>query len=87
MNGLKEMLMQEKNRLEYILSLVKEDAKSELAGTLQISKNKGRVRYYHNTPNGIEYIPKTEKEMARQLAQKTYDMGVREHTYNKDLIK
>ena len=79
MNGLKEMLMQEKNRLEYILSLVKEDAKSELAGTLQISKNKGRVRYYHNTPNGIEYIPKTEKEMARQLAQKTYDMGVREH--------
>ena len=77
MKGLKNMLLQEQNRLEEILR----KAKAELAiapdGRLRISKSEKKIRYDHcaGDRNGI-YIPQENKQLPRQLAQKTYNMSV-----------
>lgn len=76
MAGLREMLMQEQNRLENIVQKTREQLKDTPQGTLRLSSSKKWVQYYHCMPgekkNG-EYIPKTNEDLIRRLAQKAYD--------------
>lgn len=76
MAGLREMLMQEQNRLENIVQKTREQLKDIPQGTLRLSSSKKWVQYYHCMPgekkNG-EYIPKTNEDLIRRLAQKSYD--------------
>lgn len=70
------MLMQEQNRLENIVQKTREQLKDTPQGTLRLSSSKKWVQYYHCMPgekkNG-EYIPKTNEDLIRRFAQKSYD--------------
>jgi len=76
---LKEILDKEKTRLNNI----KEECEKKLVdvpdGCLRLGKSQGSVQYYHRIKgggrNGV-YIPKEKIELAKQLAQKTYNKKV-----------
>lgn len=77
--GLKDLLLQEKGRLTNMQAHVMHDLKDVPEGTLRLGKDQGCVQYYHRVPGGSHngiYIPKSEIELAKQLAQKTYDQKV-----------
>lgn len=77
MNGLKTMLLKEQKHLETIVNEVKRRQESVPDGHLRISKDRNHIRYYQCTDEGNEiYIPRVEKQLPRQLAQKTYDLKV-----------
>ncbi|MCR5665971.1 MAG: hypothetical protein K6G01_04015 [Eubacterium sp.] len=77
MNGLKEMLLKEKEYLESILAKVKKENNLTLEGRLRISVDNGKVRYYHCKDNKYgEYIQKDNKELPQLLAQKAYCSSV-----------
>lgn len=78
MNKLKELLFAEQCRLEKIITVIKERLKNAPEGTLRLSKSHNKQQYYSCTSErkaGI-YINKDNIELARQLAQKTYDEKV-----------
>ena len=79
MASLREMLLQEQNRLEKILQKTAKRLKDAPQGTLRLSSSKKWVQYYHCMPGGKkngEYIPKTNDKLICQLAQKCYDEKV-----------
>lgn len=77
MQRLRNMLLNEQNRLEEILRKVKEELSVLPDGKLRISNNNTRCRYYHCLYNESgTYIPKSNTQLPRQLAQKTYDISV-----------
>lgn len=77
MQDLKQMLLQEQKYLENIVKKAKAGLPEEPNGHLRISKDKNRVRYYHCTDDNTEiYIPKSDVQLAKKLAQKTYIMSV-----------
>ena len=48
-------------------------------GTLRLGKSQGCVQYYHCMPGGPhngKYLPKSQMDLVRQLAQKNYDERV-----------
>lgn len=74
--GLKQMLEQEEKYLIKILQQAKNNLKNAPEGTLRLSCNKNKVQYYHSIKGGKyngTYIPKSEEEYAKKLAQKDYD--------------
>ena len=76
MTELKEILLQEQERLENILRRTEEGLRNPPQGTLRISFSGKWVQYYHCIPGEREngdYIPQTNKELIQKLAQKTYD--------------
>ena len=76
MEGFREMLMQEQTRLENIVRKTTEQLEDAPQGTLRLSSSKKWVQYYHFIPGkrkSGEYIPKTNDELIRRLAQKAYD--------------
>lgn len=80
MNGLKEMLLKEKIRLEQIEQKTREQLKNVPEGTLRISKSSNHIQYYHckeDIPqkNG-KYLHKSEMQLVCRLAQKAYDEKV-----------
>lgn len=77
MYGLKEMLLEERTRLQKIEEKMRNQLTDAPEGTLRVSKSNNRIQYYHCTEesprkNGI-YLRKNEEELAHQLAQKEYD--------------
>ena len=78
MYGLREKLMEEKEYLSGIVTKAKSGEKHYPNGKLRISKDKGIVRFYHCMEgDGLgKYIPKTNEQLPRELAQKTYDAAV-----------
>lgn len=79
MANLREMLLQEQQRLERILEKTSLQLKEVPRGTLQLPRTKGCVQYYHCILDGKKskkYISKEDKELIRKLAQKTYDEKV-----------
>lgn len=76
MTGLKQMLEQEEMHLAKLVKRAQTNLKNAPEGTLRLSCNKNKVQYYHSTKggkyNGV-YIPKSEQELAKRLAQKDYD--------------
>ena len=77
MRGLKQMLLQEQNHLEDIINKAKTGLATAPDGHLRISKDKNKIRYYHciEDNSGI-YIPKSENNLPKKLAQKTYNLSV-----------
>ena len=80
MYGLKEMLLEEKTRLQKIEEKTKNQLKDAPKGSLRISKSNNHIQYYHCTEGNPHkkgtYLHKTEEELVRQLAQKEYDEKV-----------
>ena len=79
MYGLKEMLLKEQKYLEDIIYKASKctDDTNPPSGKLRISVDGGKVRYYHCTDDRFgSYISKDNTELARRLAQKTYNDAV-----------
>ena len=82
MNGLRQKLLEEERFLKDILNGIGDSEEEVLEGTLRISMDKNKVRYFHHIPSGNgkkydTYIPKTNKELPVQLAQNTYNNKLR----------
>lgn len=79
MYGLKEMLLEERARLERIENKIRAQLKDVPEGTLRISRSNAHIQYYYCTEktsrNGI-YLHKMEENLVHQLAQKEYDEKV-----------
>lgn len=77
MRGLGQMLLQEQKHLEEIVNKAKAGLSEVPDGSLRISKDKNKIRYYHCTEdNSGIYIPKSDKYLPQKLAQKTYNLSV-----------
>ena len=76
MEGLREMLLKEQIRLERICRQAEERLKDVPLGKLRLSSSHHSVQYYHCVPGEKKkgrYMSRTEQELARKLAQKSYD--------------
>lgn len=76
MAGLREMLLQEQDRLEKILQKTSEQLKDAPLGRLRLSSSNKSVQYYYCVPGGRkngEYLPREKEKLAYRLAQKSYD--------------
>ena len=80
---LKNYLLQEGERLEAITRKIKRELENAPVGSLRVGTSQGCTQYYHckegTTHNGV-YIPKNEFELARALAQKTYNKKLLRYT-------
>ena len=78
MKGLKELLLEEQQHLEKIVRETKNRLKDVPTGTLRISKSHDSFQYYRCTgeKKSGTYINRNNIELARKLAQKTYDEKV-----------
>ena len=74
MQGLRHMLLQEQKHLQEIADKARTGLTTVPEGNLRISKDKNKPRYYQciDDNNGI-YIPRSNKELPKLLAQKTYN--------------
>ena len=82
MYGLKQKLSEEEKYLKDILSRIGDPKADAMEGTLRISMDKNKVRYFHHFPNENSkkkdiYISKADKELPTRLAQNTYDNKMR----------
>ncbi|MBQ8040292.1 MAG: hypothetical protein IJ274_10560 [Lachnospiraceae bacterium] len=75
MRGLKNLLSEERKRLEKILKVVQVQLKTMPEGSLRLSKSKDYIQYYHCTEENKlgKYIVKGNDELIQSLAQKSYD--------------
>lgn len=76
MYNLRVLLLREQKRLERIQEKVIDNLKDVPPGTLRVSGGKNWTQYYHCMPDGKKngkYIPKSEENLIRRLAQKAYD--------------
>ena len=75
MQGLKNVLLAERKRLENIVKMMQAQLQNKPEGTLRLSKRKEYIQYYHCTEENKsgKYIAKGNEELIRVLAQKTYD--------------
>lgn len=77
MQGLHHMLVEEQKHLEKIVEKARKELLTVPEGHLRISQNKNIFRYYQCTDDRNEiYIPRADKELPKQLAQKSYNMAV-----------
>lgn len=77
MQGLKEMLLQEKKHLEDLIIKASVDKGASPEGKLRISVDGGKVRYYHCIDDRYGmYISKENDKLPHMLAQKAYDESV-----------
>ena len=82
MYGLRQKLLEEEKYLKDIQGRIGDSKANALEGTLRISMDKNKVRYFHHIPDGNGkkqdiYISKTDKELPARLAQNTYDKKLR----------
>lgn len=71
------MLVEEQKHLEKIVEKARKELLTVPEGHLRISQNKNIFRYYQCTDDRNEiYIPRADKELPKQLAQKSYNMAV-----------
>lgn len=77
MQGLQQMLVEEQKRLKKIVEKTRKELLTAPEGRLRISKDGKSLRYYERTDGRNEiYIPRVNKELPKQLAQKTYNQTV-----------
>lgn len=79
METLKEMLLKEQKKMEWIVKKAKSRLKDAPQGTLRLSSCRKTIQYYHCMPGGGQngtYIPKERMDLIRSLAQKSYDEKV-----------
>jgi len=76
MNGLKELLLQEQNRLKKIYKKAVDNLSKRPEGALRIAYRKGNAQYYHilsDEKYAGTYISKSQVELISGLAQKRYE--------------
>ncbi len=75
MRGLKNLLLEERKRLESIIKVVQVQLNTMPEGSLRLSKSKEYIQYYHCTEENKlgKYIVKGNDELIQALAQKSYD--------------
>ena len=75
MRGLKNLLLEERKRLEGIIKIKQSELKNKPEGTLRLSKSNEHIQYYHCTDENKQgkYIVKGNEELIKALAQKSYD--------------
>lgn len=75
MRGLKNLLSEERKRLESIIKVVQVQLNTMPEGSLRLSKSKEYIQYYHCTEENKlgKYIVKGNDELIQALAQKSYD--------------
>ena len=80
-------LKKEEWKLKEIEKQVREKLKKAPKGFLRISNSHAKTEYYHRSADGNNkngrYIRKGEIELARQLAQRDYDLQLLEKTKNR----
>ena len=78
MKGIKELLFEEQKRLEKIIKKTKNQLKDAPTGTLRMSKSHNTLQYYRCTGDKKSgtYINRDNIDVARKLAQKSYDEKV-----------
>ena len=78
MKKLKELLLEEKFKLEKYLSIVKNRLQDVPEGSLRLSKTKNYIQYYHCTEENKfgKYIGKGNESFIQRLDQKSYDEKV-----------
>lgn len=78
MKGLRNLLLAEQFRLENIIKETKSRLKNAPQGRLRLSKSHNHIQYYCCTEEKKcgNYIPKENRLLAQQLAQKSYDEKV-----------
>lgn len=78
MKGLKELLLEEQQKLEKIIKKARNNLIDAPTGTLRMSKSHNKLQYYRCTEEKKSgtYINMGNIEMARKLAQKAYDEKV-----------
>ena len=78
MGDLKKELLREEKMLEACLGCVRDRLKNAPEGSLYISRSGKTVQYYHGTPGKGKgkYIPVSQINLARGLAQKSYDKKI-----------
>ena len=71
--------MEQQKRLAKIIKNINNDQRDVPEGRLRIGKSNGCTQYYHctkNSPRNGTYLHKNDVELARQLAQKSYNEKV-----------
>ena len=77
MQGLRNMLLQEQKHLQEIADKARMGMSVEPEGHLRISRDKNKSRYYQCIDGNNEiYIPRSNKELPKLLAQRTYNRTV-----------
>ena len=77
MQGLRNMLLQEQKHLQEIADKARMGMSVEPEGHLRISRDKNKPRYYQCIDGNNEiYIPRSNKELPKLLAQSTYNRTV-----------
>ena len=80
MAGLREMLLQEQDRLEKILQKTSKQLKDAPPGKLRLSRSNKCIQYYYCVPGGRkngEYLPREKEKLAYRLSQKSYDEKIK----------
>ncbi len=82
MQGLKELLTNEENRLNNIKKIVDDRLKDAPSGTVRVTTANNKVQYIHCVEDSNEagyklsYIKKNDQALAYRLAQKSYDQKI-----------
>ena len=89
MQGLEELLLEEQKKLENIVKNVTIQLKDAPTGTLRISKSHNHIQYYRcdGKKKLGTYINKKNIDLARQLAQKTYEQTILNTRKIEQLVK
>lgn len=76
MNHLRTDLCKELMYYRQILELLESKNEVYPEGSLRVSQDKGRVRYYYHDGNAMTYLPKGKEDLIKALSQKEYDVGM-----------
>ena len=82
MQGLKELLTNEENRLNNIKKIVDDRLKDAPSGTVRVTTANNKVQYIHCVEDcneagyKLSYIKKNDQALAYRLAQKSYDQKI-----------
>ena len=76
---LRKLLLLEQERLAKILMKARKDLENAPEGTLRLGKSQGCTQYYlckPGLPHNGDYLAKRNMELAKQLAQKSYNQKI-----------
>ena len=82
MQGLKELLTIEENRLNNIKKIVDDRLKDAPSGTVRVTTTNNKIQYIHciedsnEAGHKLSYIKKNDQALAYRLAQKSYDQKI-----------
>ena len=80
MKGLRKLLIEEYLRLEKIAGKLRKELADMPEGTLRVSKSHNYTQFYHvkkeNDMKCQKFLQKSEMDLVRKLAQKSYDEKV-----------